>query len=104
MNSETTADASINTNSSILKCVKKEEESKEKKRLKNVSNAFHRGDGDDYNAMNAIWKKVNESFKPYKSKLNEREGMVVRQRIFIILCKEYLRIRSHPTREKDVSI
>merc|ERR1712228_295746 len=104
LNSETTADASINTNSSILKPIKKEKESRGSVKLKSVSNTFLRGNGEDYKVMNAIWKKVNESFKPYKQKLNDRECMIIRQRIFIILCREYLRIRSHPKRERDVSI
>merc|ERR1712130_652643 len=57
-----------------------------------------------YKVMNAIWKKVNESFKKYKNNMNDKQCMIIRQRIFIILCREYLRIRSHPKRERDISI
>lgn len=69
-----------------------------------MTNEFCRGNGEDYNAMNAIWKKVNECFRPYKSSLDARACTIIRQRIFIVLCREYLRIRSHPKRECDVSI
>merc|ERR1711879_462911 len=54
-------------------------------------------------AMNAIWKRVNESISRHS--LSVKGGSaVIRQRLFLLLCSEYLRIRSHPQRSRDVEI
>jgi len=84
-----------------------ETEEKAGKQLKSVKCTFLRGNGEDYRAMNAIWKKVHETFKSYKYLLAneyERGCMIIPQRIFVLLCREYLRIRAEPRRERDISI
>merc|ERR1719295_296044 len=55
--------------------------------------------------MNAIWGRVNDSLSRFKfEKSMESGSAVIRQRVFLLLCSEYLRIRSHPQRSRDVEI
>ena len=68
-----------------------------------VSDCFERGNDGDFKAMNAIWKRVDESLSRCSLPAeNESVSAVIRQRLFLFLCSEYLRIRSHPQRVRDV--
>lgn len=71
--------------------------------LKKVSSEFIRGNGEDYKAMNAIWGRVSESLSRF-GMAKETGSAVIRQRVFLLLCSEYLRIRSHSERTRDIEI
>lgn len=56
---------------------------------------FERGNADDYKALNAIWKRVGESLSRSASshQIDDKSAAIIRQRLFVLLSSEYLRIR-----------